>query len=208
MIGTPVRTAAVTNPPRPNRCSLYRWRVRLADALEALRKNRHQLPGGQQPFGVGIAGQRRSALAGDSDQHRCPEHQIAPSSRRCACAGVSSCSDADMAESIGPAPGCRPRPAEAAGARRRPRPGRAAVEQPRERIEDRVGELGVEAEVIDVVHPLMRWCRKAEHVGDPFLPDIRALDLHRGQYGGVAIGGRWRGVIRRLMPGPRSYPFV
>ena len=152
MIGTPVRSAAETKPPRPNRCSLYRSRERLADALEALREDADQLAGGEQPLGVRVAGQRVAGLAADRAENGIWKTRSAPSIRRWRFAGwwsrsatvVISASSGIVPEWLAtsrapPCPGCSPcrwsRPgttsrraaAAAAGARGRSGRGRSRI---------------------------------------------------------------------------------
>src|SRR5688500_13067819 len=83
MIGFPVRSAAVTRPPRPNRCSVYRPRNGLPIPLQpsgttpsSSPSGPRQLALGEQPLGVLVAGQRRAELAGHGADDRHVEDEV------------------------------------------------------------------------------------------------------------------------------------
>ena len=132
--------------------------VALADALEALGEDADQLAVAHQPLGVGVAGQGGAGLAGQLGQHRHPEHQVGaeqpqvavrPGARRARRRQSISASSATVPEWL---------PTTSAGALVRQvldaedlgaEP--VAVEQAQHGMEDRVGQLGVEAELVDLV---------------------------------------------------------
>ena len=76
MIGAPVRSAADDEAAAAEPLQLVALGERLADALEALGPDADQLAAGQQPLGVGVAGQRRAGLAGQLADERHLEDQV------------------------------------------------------------------------------------------------------------------------------------
>ena len=158
MIGARVRRAAATKPPRPKRCSLYRWLNGLPDALEALGPHADELAGPQQPLGVGVAGERVAGLPCDLTHHRHLEDEVRAQHAQVAMRGVLVVEGHLGHRGIqGDDPGVvahdqRARVGrhvlEPGGLDPEPRP----VQRPHQRQEDLVGQLGVEAEV---VHPVV-----------------------------------------------------
>jgi hypothetical protein len=105
MIGAPVRRAAETKPPAPEALQLVALAERLADALEALGPDADQLAAGEQPLGVGVAGQRVAALAGERRDHRQREDEVGGEHPQVAVGGWwSSSASAVMSASSGTVP--------------------------------------------------------------------------------------------------------
>ena len=191
MIGTPVRRAALTKPPRPNRCSVYRSRERLADALEALREDADELALGEQPLGVLVAGQRRAELAGQGPDERDVEDQVGaeqpqPPVRRVLVVQRHRRHqrvDRDGAGVVGdhqPAAGAR-HVLQAEGLDPEP----LLVERPQDRQQEVVGQVGVEAELVGLVLPGDAAAQEVHGVGELVLPAGRR---RRRDEGLVVVG--------------------
>ena len=130
---------------------------RLADPLEALRPHADELAVGQQALRVRVAGQRAAVLAAELADDRQPEHQVRAEHAQVPVRGVVVVQrdrghqrvERDGAGVVGD----DQRPAlvgdvvQAGGLDPEPRP----VQRPQQREDDVVGELGVEAELVDGV---------------------------------------------------------
>ena len=158
MIGVPVAQRRRDEPAAAEALQLVAVAVVLADALEALREDADQLAAAQQPLGVRRAGQRRAGLAGQLGQERHPEHQVG--AEQAEVARGSAARRGSRAESISASSAIVPewlRDDEAGPIQRHvlgpghldPEP--VAVERLQQRLEDAVGQLRVEAELVDVV---------------------------------------------------------
>jgi len=184
--------------------------VVLADALEPLGEHPHHLARVEQPLRVRVAGQGRAALAGELGEHRDPEHQVRPEQthvpvgrglvvhRHREHQGV----DRNRAGVVGDE-----QRRAVGGQVMRPDhldPEIVPVEQAQQRVEDGIGQLGVEAELVHLVAPGQPATQEREQVGDPLLPvvGLRGVVHPRrlpGRTGASAVGPR-----RALRPGPRS----
>ena len=96
MIGTPVRSAADTNPPRPKRCSLYRSRNGLPMPLKPSGHTPTSSPADSSRSASGLQASVAAVLAGELADHRHWNTRSAPSMRRCRWAGWSSCSATEV----------------------------------------------------------------------------------------------------------------
>ena len=198
MIGTPVRSAAETKPPRPNRCSLYRSANGLPIPLN---------PSGHTPTSSSALS-RRSASALHASVVPClrpsgpttgsSNTRSAPSIRRCRCAGWSSCSATEVISASSgtvpewlattSAPPSSGTWSQAGGLDPEPRP----VERPQQREKHVVGEVGVEAEVVDGVVAGQAAAQEGERVGERGFPFGR-------ERSGVALCGLDGGAGRRRL---------
>ncbi len=130
---------------------------RLADALEALGPHPHQLTGRQQPLGVGVAGERVPGLARDLADERRLEDQVGPQHPQVPVRGVLVVQRDLGHDRVERDRSGVVRDHKGAALRRDVlEPGRLDAEpRPVERAdqaeEHAVGELGVEAEVVDAV---------------------------------------------------------
>ena len=75
-IGTPVRSGGRDEPAPAEALELVAVGERLADPLEPLGPDSDQLPAGQHPLGVLVAGEGGAALAGQAADQRHPEDQV------------------------------------------------------------------------------------------------------------------------------------
>jgi len=151
----------------PEALQLVAVAERLADALEALRPHPDKLPRGQQALGVGVAGQRRAGLSGEGaeagrgEDQVGAEHAQVPPGRILAGRVVVDRDGGDGTVE-------RPESAGVVGHEQRTAVGREVldavhldpeplvIERPEQREDDVLGEVGVEAEVVDGVvagHP-------------------------------------------------------
>ena len=217
MIGVLVRSAAATNPPRPNRCSLYRSLNGLPIALEPLRPHADELPGGEQPLGVGVAGQRVPALAGELADERQLEHEVGPEHAQVAvCRGDGRrWPTASSSSPPRPCPSGWRRAAHHAvsGMFSRPRVSIAeplVVQRAEGRQEDPVGQFGVEAEVVDLVvagDPAAQEGQRARPPGCPSRcaprcrPQRRGLGIQLASAGARARATGPGACPRRRLPG-------
>jgi hypothetical protein len=100
-----VRSAADDEAAAAEALQLVALAERLADALEALGPDADQLAGGQQPLGVGVAGQRVAGLAGQRAHDRQREDQVGAEHAQVRCAGWwSSSASAVITASSGMVP--------------------------------------------------------------------------------------------------------
>ena len=178
MIGTPVRSAAETKPPRPNRCSLYRSRERLADALEALGAHRRPArPADSSRSASALQASVLPALRASGPRNGRLEHQVgaehpqragAPGGGRAARPRSSARRPAIVPEwlattSAPPVSGMFSMP-------QRLDPEPLLVQRPQRRQEDVVGEVGVEAEVVDLVVAGQPAAQEGQRAGQAALP--------------------------------------
>ena len=170
---------------------------RLADALEALGEHRHQLAGGEQPLGVGVAGQRVAGPAGDRPEDGGLEHEIGSQvadhpARRVVvgdAGGEHHRIDGDGAGVIGDQQ--RPTGVRQVLHAEELDPEPLVVQQAERRQHDVAGEVLVVAEVVDLVVAGDPAAQERQPAGDAGLP-AGLRGRVRGGVGARSQAGRRR----------------
>ena len=190
MIGAPVRSAAETNPPRPNRCSLYRSLKGLPMPLKPSGHTPTSSPFDSSRSASALQARVWPALRAIGARNGAENAKSAPSIRRWRCAGWwSRIATAAITESSGIVPGVIGDHERMPGvgdvveaARLHPEP--ALVQRAPDRREDVVGQVRVETEVVHLVLtgdpppqereragklalPVGRFCRGRRQVAHP-----------------------------------------
>ena len=175
MIGTWAARAAATNPPRPNRWSLYRSRNGLPTPLNPSGKTPDELAGAEEALGVLVGGQRGARAAGDRAEERRLEDEVGAQRPQDPVLRVLVVDreldhervERDGARVVGDEEGATVGRDVLDPAHLDPEP--VPVDRPEHGVEDVLREVGVVAEVVDEVVAVDPPAQVREHLGDASL---------------------------------------